>query len=154
MNNVQPHGAAQRLIVEQMDLLLGRLEQLGRQLGNTVARILGTTVADAVSEAIRLVLRLVPHRKPSSDRCCWRDGDSYDPYEGDGYGQHYQDEHEDYLPVVRSSWQWRRLMSRVICFAAGMIARLKSWKVARLLSLGGAAILEYLILMTPAETGP
>lgn len=146
-------GAAQRFIMEQMDMLLGRLEQLGQQIRDTVARIIGTTVAEAVSEAIRLAMRLVPHRKiASSARDEWRDGESYDPYEDDGYDQRYQSERDAYAPVPRPTWDWRGIASRVVRWAAGTFARLKSWRIGPWLPLGSAAALEYLLLTPPAET--
>ena len=46
-------------MLERIELLLSRLGQLGHQLRDTVARIIGTTVAEAVAEAIRGLTRLV-----------------------------------------------------------------------------------------------
>ena len=147
------HGAAQKFIVDQMDMLLGRLEQLGQQIRDTVARIIGTTVAEAVSEAIRLAMRLVPHRTPApSGTDEWRYGESYDPYEENGYGQHYEAERDAYAPALRATWDWRGIMSRVVRWAAGTVVRLKSWTIGPWLPLGGAAALEYLLLKPPAET--
>jgi hypothetical protein len=154
MSNEQPpYGPAQQFIVDQMDLLLGRLEQLGQQLRDTVARIIGTTVAEAVSEAIRLAMKLVPHRKTSpSGRDEWRYGESYDPYGDDGYDQHYQFERDAYSPAPRPTWDWRGIMNRVVRLAARTVFRLKSWRFGPWLPLGGTAVLEYLLLSPPAET--
>ena len=149
-NDHPPQGAAQRFIVEQMDLLLGRLEQLGRQIRDTVARIVGTTVAEAVSEAIRLAMRLVPQRKTApSGRDEWRD--SYDPYD-DGYDQQYDADRDAYVPVPRPRWDWHGIVSRVIGCAMRTVIRLRRWRIGPWLPLGGAAALEYLLLTPPAET--
>ena len=154
MSNEQPpYGAAQQFIMEQMDLLLGRFEQLGRQIRDTVARIVGTTVAEAVSEAIRLAMKLVPHRKNSPlGRHEWRAGDTYDPYGDESYDQPYHSERDAYMPGRRPSWDWRGIATRVVRCAMRTIFRLRSWRIGPWLPLGGAAALEYLLLTPPAET--
>jgi hypothetical protein len=78
-------GPAQSFILERVDLLLARLESLGRQIRDTVARIVGTTVAEAVAEMIRSVTRYLPGRRFQRPRIYDEYGydDGYDPYSGD-----------------------------------------------------------------------
>ena len=147
------YDAAQRFIMGRMDLLLGRLEQLGRQIRDTVARIVGTTVAEAISEAVRLAMRLVPHRTTSPpSRDDWHAGGTYDPYGDDGYDQHYPADQDAYMPAPRPTWDWHDIVRRVVRFATRTVLRLKSWRIGRWLPLGGAAAMEYLLLAKPAET--
>jgi hypothetical protein len=145
-------GTAQHFVLEQVDLFLGRLEQLGRQIRDTVARIIGTTVAEAVSEAIQLAMRLLPHRRLTSSR---RDerllGESYDSYGDDGYGCQYQEARGFCGPTPPSTLNWRGIVSSVAGFAARHIHRLRSWKIGPWLPLGGVAALRYL-LRIPAGT--
>ncbi len=150
-NDQTPPGPAERFIVDQMDLLLGRFEQLGRQIRDTVARIVGTTVADAVSEAIRLAMRLIPQRRPtSSGRGNWQYDESYDPYEDDDYDHRYPGDRDADMRSSRSTQDWG-LVSRVIRFATRTLLRLKSWRFGHWLPLGGVAALEYLLLAPPTQ---
>ncbi len=150
-NDHAPPGPAERFIVDQMDLLLGRFEQLGRQIRDTVARIVGTTVADAVSEAIRLAMRLIPQRRTvASGRGNWQSDESYDPYEDDDYEQHYPGDRDVYSHSSRSTQNWG-LISRVVCFATRTLLRLKSWRIGHWLPLGGVAAFEYFLLAPPTE---
>ena len=142
-------GAAQQFIIDQMDLLLGRLEQLGRQVRDAVARIVGTTVADAVSETIRAVLRFVPRRAgPVPDS---RYGsDTYDPYgNDDGYDRDYEGS-DGYSPRSRTSWNWRGMVRGIMNIAMTTMDRLKSWPLTRWAVIGGATVMD-LILLTPTD---
>ena len=68
--------AAREFIRERMDQLLGRLEQLGGQIREAVARVVGTTVAEAISESVRALLHLLPHRRFSAPYAQERSGDA------------------------------------------------------------------------------
>ncbi len=150
-NDQTPQEAAVRFIVDQIDLLLVRFEQLGRQIRDTVARIVGTTVADAVSEAIRLAMRMIPQRRPApSRRGNWQYDESYDPYEDDDFDQRYRGDRDADMPSSRSTQDWG-LVSRIVCFATRTLLRLKSWRIGHWLPLGGVAALEYLVLAPPNE---
>src|SRR4051812_3032489 len=98
------YSPAQRFVLERLDLLLGRLEELGRQVRDTIARIVGSTVAESVADLMRKAVRCLPGHQ---DR--YRDYDEeYDPYGYDPYGNENPRHH--YRQTDVPSFDWHEAM--------------------------------------------
>jgi hypothetical protein len=150
----RPYGPAQQFILNQMDMLLARFEQLGRQIRDIVSRIIGTTVAEAVSEAIRAATRMVPQRRALPERENWRQGDRYAPYEGDEEDYYPRDQYAsyDHDPVQRTRSDWRGVIRGVIRLMTAMFSRLKSWPATRWVVIGSATMMDVILLAPPRPT--
>jgi hypothetical protein len=139
-------GTAQRFILERIDLLLARLESLGRQIRDTVARIVGTTVAEAVAEMIRRVTRFLPGRRSQRPRIYDEYGydDGYDPYadEADPFGGPAPIRRADPVKPTSSN-RCRRLLAAVARILIRWVWRVKNlrWPDQAVLLAGASSLL-------------